>query len=83
VNIPADKQLHFFSAWALTLTLAQFMGIGPAALLAFVIGMAKEVIWDGLMRRGSPDIFDMVANAGGIAMALIAVDAAQRFGGLQ
>jgi uncharacterized membrane protein len=50
-------------------------GVGAAGfgfLVAAVVGAAKEIIWDWLLKKGTPELLDFVATvAGGVLGAVI------------
>lgn len=50
-------------------------GVGAAGfgfLVAAVVGAAKEIIWDWLLKKGTPEFLDFVATvAGGVLGAVI------------
>lgn len=65
IDIPHDKLLHF----TMGVLLALVFGL-PVAL---VVGVAKEVIWDWKLKRGTPEVLDIVATAlGAIIVYLLA-----------
>jgi len=64
-----DKLDHIVYSFALTVVGAFLIPIGWAALLAVAIGALKEWYWDGLLRRGTPEWADFVADLIGIACA--------------
>lgn len=64
-----DHFLHFLAAWMLADALEPFIGIEPAAYLTFVVVLAKEILWDWHLEKGTPDVTDVVASVPGIAIA--------------
>ncbi len=50
-------------------------GVGAAGfgfLVAAVVGAAKEIIWDWLLKKGTPELLDFVATVlGGVLGAVI------------
>ena len=50
-------------------------GVGAAGfgfLVAAVVGAAKEIVWDWLLKKGTPELLDFVATvAGGVLGAVI------------
>lgn len=62
---------------ALSLAFALFLGIHAGAAAALVIGLLKEIVWDGLLKRGNPDPMDVAANFVGIATAVGLYNGAQ------
>lgn len=69
-----DKLDHLIYSMALTLLLALFVHPNAAALIAIFIGALKELVWDGAMKRGTPDPMDALSDGVGIVLALISID---------
>lgn len=70
--IPLDKQLHFFSGWAICASLLPFTGLAWALFATVLVGAAKELVWDLALKKGTPDKNDALATAvGGLAGAAI------------
>ena len=64
MNIPIDKQAHFWWGWAIAATLYSVIGLW-ALPVVMLMGAAKEY-WDS-KGHGTPDIYDFYATAlGGI-----------------
>ncbi len=66
-----DKKYHATGSALMVVILSFFMPLAYAASLAFVIGVAKEVVHDWMLKRGTPDWLDIVANVAGISLAVI------------
>jgi hypothetical protein len=68
-GLPAvrDKLLHAGGSLAGTLALgAAGLPAGPSAAVSFLATtVGKELIWDGLLGRGTPDLKDGAANLSG------------------
>ena len=67
-----DKQKHIFAGLALSLLMGllfcPLVGLATAA----VVGALKEIIWDWLLKKGTPEFLDFVATvAGGVLGAVI------------
>lgn len=62
-----DKKLHFAGCAAIAAAVGFFAGPGVGFGAALVIGVAKEIIWDWKLGKGTPDIMDIVADAAGAA----------------
>jgi hypothetical protein len=65
--MPKDKKLHLLAGLALSLlaglSLCPIVGLVTAA----VVGALKEIIWDWLLKKGTPELLDFVATvAGGV-----------------
>ena len=62
-----DKKLHLLAGLALAiiagLLFCPIVGLAAAA----VVGALKEIIWDWLLKKGTPELLDFVATvAGGV-----------------
>lgn len=66
--IPKDKTLHFTISAILTIVLGMFLGFWWGVVLTLLIGIGKEVIWDYLLGKGCPDLADINADLGGVAV---------------
>ncbi|WP_461366939.1 hypothetical protein [Candidatus Darwinibacter acetoxidans] len=67
-----DKLKHAIAGVALSivagLLYTPFWGLATAA----VVGALKEIIWDWLLKKGTPELLDFVATvAGGVLGAVI------------
>ena len=65
--MPKDKKLHLLDGLALSLVagllFCPLIGLATAA----VVGALKEIIWDWLLKKGTPEFMDFVATvAGGV-----------------
>ena len=72
MRVPKDKAMHFCAGLALSilagLLYTPFWGLATAA----VVGALKEIIWDWLLKKGTPELLDFVATvAGGVLGAVI------------
>ena len=72
MSVPKDKVMHFCAGLALSmlagLLYTPFWGLATAA----VVGALKEIIWDWLLKKGTPELLDFVATvAGGVLGAVI------------
>ena len=70
--MPKDKKLHILAGLALSilagLSFCPLIGLATAA----VVGALKEIIWDWLLKKGTPEFLDFVATvAGGVLGAVI------------
>ena len=65
--MPRDKKLHLLAGLALSILAGLLFcpRIGLAAAAA--IGALKEIVWDWLLKKGTPELLDFVATvAGGV-----------------
>lgn len=71
----ADGLAHVLVSLVLCALLAAFMPVWIAALAAFAAGIAKELVYDLWMKRGTCDLKDVVCDMAGtllgIAVALL------------
>lgn len=74
-----DKKKHFWAGLAISLVAGPFIykiaiSIWPRAVailsaplvglvIASIVGALKEIIWDWLLKRGTPELLDFVATA--------------------
>ncbi len=60
-----DKKLHLLAGLALSilagLLFCPLIGLATAA----VVGALKEIIWDWLLKKGTPELLDFVATVAG------------------
>ena len=67
-----DKKLHLLAGLALSILAGLLFcpRIGLAA--AAVVGALKEIVWDWLLKKGTPELLDFVATVlGGVLGAVI------------
>ena len=60
-----DGLLHLVVSLILCLTIAIFLPIWAAVLISLAIGVLKELIWDKLLLKGTPEWKDILADAPG------------------
>ena len=69
--MPKDKTLHLLAGLALSLVagllFCPLIGLATAA----VVGALKEIIWDWLLKKGTPEFLDFVATVAGGAIGYI------------
>ncbi len=77
IAIPKDKQKHFLAGLALSLLagllFCPIVGLATAA----VVGALKEIIWDWLLKKGTPELLDFVATVLGGALGAVMLHAAR------
>ena len=62
-----DKKLHLLAGLALALSAGLLFCPIVGLVTAAVIGALKEIIWDWLLKKGTPEFLDFVATvAGGV-----------------
>ena len=60
-----DKAKHILVSAALSVLFFPFLGFLGAIGASVIIGAAKEVLWDKLLGKGTPDINDFYADIAG------------------
>ena len=68
-----DKILHFtvsFAIFAFLVLVFPQLGVAISASITFAIGLAKEFIYDGLLKRGHKEYYDILANTLGISLGV-------------
>ena len=82
LTISTDKWLHgLASAFAVVALFLVLAGVGVilwlavvlAVILTAAIGLGKEYIYDKLIKHGTPEIGDLIADAIGIVLGLIPI----------
>lgn len=66
-----DGLLHMLFSAVLVSVINWFASLWLAALLALLVGVVKEIIYDKLMKRGTPQWKDLVADIVGIAIGCL------------
>ena len=67
-----DKKKHFWAGLALSLLAGLLFCPLTGLAAAAVVGALKEIIWDWLLKKGTPEFLDFVATvAGGVLGAVI------------
>ena len=70
--MPKDKKLHLLAGLALSILAGLFVYPLVGLATAAVIGALKEIVWDWLLKKGTPEFLDFVATvAGGVLGAVI------------
>lgn len=67
----ADGLLHIMCSAALVSVLGWFAPPWIAALLAFLVGIGKEIVYDKWLKKGTPQWKDVVADLAGIALGCL------------
>lgn len=69
--VKSDKLLHFFVAgWAYMLLTTWIEDLPSAFIVGFLI-IAKEAIWDHLLKKGTPEFLDIVFGLIGLATVVV------------
>ena len=65
--MPKDKQKHLLAGLALAIIAGLLFCPRIGLATAAVIGALKEIVWDWLLKKGTPEFLDFVATvAGGV-----------------
>ena len=77
IKMPKDKKLHILAGIALAIIAGLLFcpRIGLAA--AAVVGALKEIIWDWLLKKGTPELLDFVATVAGGVLGTVILHAAR------
>lgn len=70
-QIPIDKLIHFLGSYFVCSILMCFMPLFCAVWIVFVLGVAKEFVYDKLMGKGTPEWNDLFADVFGVVMAVV------------
>ena len=62
-----DKKMHLLAGLALSLLAGLLFCPLTGVVTAAVVGVLKEIVWDWLLKKGTPELLDFVATvAGGV-----------------
>jgi len=65
--MPQDKKKHLLAGLALAIIAGLLFCPLVGLVTAAVVGALKEIIWDWLLKKGTPEFMDFVATvAGGV-----------------
>ena len=70
VRLQLDKAHHFLAGYAIAMTFIPF-GDGWAIFACVSIALAKELVWDWLLKRGTPELWDFTATVCGGTAAIL------------
>lgn len=71
MKIKPDKVSHYFTCYAICLSLCFIMPVMFAVITALAIGAAKELLYDQKLGRGVASWGDMAANCAGAVSAAV------------
>ena len=63
-----DKKLHLLAGLALSILAGLLFCPLIGLVAAAVVGALKEIIWDWLLKKGTPEFMDFVATVAGGAI---------------
>jgi hypothetical protein len=75
--MPKDKKLHILAGLALALSAGLLFCPLVGLAVAVIIGAAKEIIWDWLLKKGTPELLDFVATVAGGTFGAVILHAAR------
>lgn len=64
MKIKTDKLLHFLSGWVISVTIGLWLPIW-GVVIASLVGLGKELIWDKQLGKGDANFFDFMATVTG------------------
>ena len=68
-----DKLKHLLTGIGISLVFGVLFSPLIGLIAAAIVGALKEIIWDWLLKRGTPEFLDFLATALGGAVAYMAV----------
>ena len=68
-----DKLKHLLAGISISLVFGVQFSPLIGLLIAGIVGALKEIIWDWLLKRGTPEFLDFLATALGGAIAYMAI----------
>ncbi len=75
--MPKDKRLHLLAGLALSLLAGLLFCPIVGLATAVVVGALKEITWDWLLKKGTPELLDFVATVAGGALGAVILRAAR------
>lgn len=66
-----DGLLHIICSTLLVSILNIFLSILVSVLIVLLLGIGKEILWDKLLNKGTPDKKDIIADLIGIIIGII------------
>jgi hypothetical protein len=72
-----DKLKHAIAGVALSIVAGLFVYPLIGLATAAVVGALKEIIWDWLLKKGTPELLDFVATVLGGALGAVILHAAR------
>jgi len=71
--IKQDKLKHLLAGIGISLVFGVQFSPLIGLLIATIVGALKEIIWDWLLKRGTPEFLDFLATVLGGAIAYMAI----------
>lgn len=66
-----DRLKHVIASNVMVVVLNLILPLWVAVLVAALVGVGKEVVWDKLMKKGTFDKKDLIADAVGIIIGCL------------
>jgi hypothetical protein len=66
--MPQDKKKHLLAGLALSILAGLLFCPLTGLVTAAVVGALKEIVWDWLLKKGTPELLDFVATVAGGAI---------------
>ncbi len=66
-----DGLAHILASLVLCAVLGAFLPLWAAVLITLAIGIAKELVWDKWLKKGTAEWKDIIADAVGIALGAV------------
>ncbi len=77
MRVPKDKAMHFCAGLALSILAGLFAYPMFGLLIAAAVGALKEIVWDWLLKKGTPELLDFVATVLGGVLGTVILHAAR------
>lgn len=68
-----DGLLHILCSLVLCAVLAAFLPWWAAVLISLAVGFIKELVWDKLLKKGTAEWRDIIADAVGILLGVFII----------
>jgi len=69
--MPNDKLIHLMGCFVVCTVLSAVIPAPFAAGVTLALGAAKELIYDGLLKKGTPEWADWWADVAGVLLAWV------------
>lgn len=68
-----DGLAHVLASLVLCAVLGAFMPLWAAVLVTLAVGVAKELVWDMWMKKGTAEWRDIIADAVGVLLGVFII----------
>ena len=72
-----DKLKHLLAGIGISLVFGVQFSLLIGLITAAIVGALKEIIWDWLLKKGTPEFLDFVATVAGEAIGAVILHAAR------